>query len=174
VLLKPVKELSLKDFLIENPDNLPLNVNTKNMMKESKMTELTLGCYYDENTINENVSKESGLNVWRGYKAIIAPYNNRIFLQVDVCSRVLRDESFLVTLEMDRKQLSLEEINVKYAQSCVLMKDGNLKVYKIESLEFKMNPKNKFYYAKEGKEISYVEYFQTKYGYKVKNEASHS
>jgi aubergine-like protein len=147
-----------------------LNVNTKNMMKESKMTELTLGCYYDENTINENVSKESGLNVWRGYKATIAPYNNRIFLQVDVCSRVLRDESFLVTLEMDRKQLSLEEINVKYAQSCVLMKYGNLKVYKIESLEFKMNPKNKFYYAKEGKEISYVEYFQTKYGYKVKNE----
>lgn len=33
-----------------------------------------------------------------------------------------------------------------------------------------MTPKNKFYYAKDGKEISYIDYFQTKYGYKVKND----
>jgi aubergine-like protein len=33
-----------------------------------------------------------------------------------------------------------------------------------------MDPKNKFYYAKEGKEITYIDYFQKKYGYKVKNE----
>lgn len=45
-----------------------------------------------------------------------------------------------------------------------------MKVYKIDRLQFKMTPKNKFLYAKEGKEISYIDYFQTKYGYKVKNE----
>jgi aubergine len=50
------------------------------------------------------------------------------------------------------------------------MKYGNMKVYKIDRLEFKMSPKNKFEYAKEGKEISYIDYFQTKYGYKVKKE----
>lgn len=33
-----------------------------------------------------------------------------------------------------------------------------------------MTPKDTFYYAKEGREISYIEYFKTKYGYVVKNE----
>jgi hypothetical protein len=50
------------------------------------------------------------------------------------------------------------------------MKYGNLKVYKIESIEYKMNPTHKFYYAKDGKDISYIEYFKSKYGYIIKNE----
>jgi aubergine-like protein len=50
------------------------------------------------------------------------------------------------------------------------MRFGNLKVYKIESIEFKMTPKNTFYLAKEGREISYIEYYKTKYGYAVKND----
>ncbi len=111
-----------------------LNINTKNMLRKSDMLELSLGNYYDQSSINDNVSKESGLNVWRGFKASIAPFNNRIFIQIDVCSRVLREENFLVTLDNDRKQLTLEEINVKYSGSCVLMKYGNMKVYRIESL----------------------------------------
>ena len=174
-MLKPVKEITVTNFLKENPENIMaisqiLNINTKNMLRKANMTELTLGCYYDEATINNNSSKEWGLNVWRGYKATVVPYNGKIFLQVDVCSRVLREESFLMTIEQDRKTLTLEEINVKYSGSSILMKYGNLKVYKIENIEFKMNPKCTFYYSKEGKEISYIDYFKTKYGYQIKND----
>ena len=95
-MLKPVKEISLENFIIENPDNLAaicqvLNINTKKMLKKSKMVELTTGNYYNENTLNDNASKQFGLSVWRGYKATVAPYNGKIFLQVDVCSRILRE-----------------------------------------------------------------------------------
>lgn len=134
------------------------------------MVELTLGNYYDENTLNDNASKEFGLNVWRGYKATIAPYNGKIFLQIDACSRILREENFLMTLEKDKKEISLEEMNLKYKGSPILMKYGNLKVYKIDGLEFKMTPKNTFYYAKEGKSLTYIEYFKLKYGYVVKKD----
>jgi hypothetical protein len=42
VLVKQVKEMSVENFIIENPDNLPaicqvLNINTKNMLKKGKM-----------------------------------------------------------------------------------------------------------------------------------------
>jgi aubergine len=61
-MIKPVKEISIENFIIENPDNLPaicqvLNINTKNMLRKSKMIELTLGNYYAENSLNDNASK---------------------------------------------------------------------------------------------------------------------
>ncbi len=148
-----MKEISLQNFVSEHPDKISavcqvLHINIKNMLKQSNMIELTVGNYYDQDSINDNASKEFGLNVWRGYKASIAPVNNKIFIQIDVCSRVLRGESFLETLEAERRDLSLEQINIKYEGSTVLMKYGNMKVYKIESIEYKMNPKNKFNYVK--------------------------
>lgn len=33
-----------------------------------------------------------------------------------------------------------------------------------------MNPKCTFYYSKDGKDISYIDYFKTKYGYQIKND----
>jgi hypothetical protein len=61
-MVKPVKEISIQNFIIENPEQVAaacqiLNINTKNTMRSAKMVELTRGVYYDEKTINENVSK---------------------------------------------------------------------------------------------------------------------
>ena len=33
-----------------------------------------------------------------------------------------------------------------------------------------MTPKNTFYHAKDGKEMTYIEYFREKYGYQIKND----
>lgn len=67
-----------------------LNINTKNMLRDRKMIELTPGNYYDKQIINDNQVEEYGFNVWRGYKINVIPYNGKLFLQVDPCSRVLR------------------------------------------------------------------------------------
>ena len=69
------------------------------------MVELSRGNYYDPDTIGKNISEASGLNVWRGYKITVAPYNGKFYIQIDPCSRVLRSESFLTTIENDRKNL---------------------------------------------------------------------
>jgi len=67
-----------------------LNINTKNLLKEKKLIELSPGSYFDPDTINNNVSEASGLNVWRGYKITVAPCNGKFYIQIDPCSRVLR------------------------------------------------------------------------------------
>jgi len=68
-----------------------LNINTKNLLKDKKMVELSIGNYFDPEAINQNVSSESGLSVWRGYKINVAAYNSKLYIQVDACSRVLRE-----------------------------------------------------------------------------------
>jgi hypothetical protein len=50
VLIKPIKEIRLEDFLIDNPDNLAaicqmLNINVSNVLKSQKMVELKRGSY---------------------------------------------------------------------------------------------------------------------------------
>lgn len=42
-------------------------------------------------------------------------------------------------------------MSFKYKDEPVLIKFGNLKIYRIDGIEFKMSPKNTFYYAVEGK-----------------------
>jgi aubergine-like protein len=50
------------------------------------------------------------------------------------------------------------------------MRYGNMKVYKIDGVDFKMTPKNTFNLAHEGKDVTYVDYFKEKYGYVIKND----
>lgn len=100
----------------------------------------------------------------------VATYNQKIYLQVDPCSRVLRQDSFLQTIEDERKNLSLPEINVKYKGHPVLRRYGNPKIYRIEEVDNKLNPNCLFYFSKEGKEVTYLYYYQKEYGVKIKNE----
>lgn len=108
------------------------------------MIELTMGKYYHKDQINDNVT-ESGLTVWRGFKANIVNINYKLYLQIDVCSRILREESFLTTLKKQlENKLTQQAIVQKYKGSSVIMKYGNLKIYKIEDIDFKQNPESTF------------------------------
>ena len=82
---------------------------------------------------------------------------------------MLRDESFLMTIEEERKKLSLEEIKNKYQGHPVLRKYGTPKVYKIEDIDYKMTPKCTFTDGKEGSDITYLEYYKREYGEVIKN-----
>ena len=66
--------------------------------------------------------------------------------------------------------MSMLEISGKYSGSTVLCKKGNMKVYHIDGIEFDKNPKHKFTDSKTGKEVSFIEYFLNRYGYKVADE----
>jgi hypothetical protein len=116
VLIKPVKEIRLEDFLIENPDNLAaicqvLNINVSNVLKGQKMIELKRGSYFSPAAMGENVCHVGGLSVWKGTKFSVAAYNCKFYLQADVSSRVLSDEPFLATLDRDRNNLNHAQIN---------------------------------------------------------------
>jgi aubergine-like protein len=74
-----------------------------------------------------------------------------------------------MTIEKDRKNQSLEQINMNYKDNSVLMKYGNMKIYRIEEIDFKQNPQSKFFNIKEGKDVTYIDYYKTRYGVNIKN-----
>jgi hypothetical protein len=78
----------------------------------------------------------------------VTPINNKFYLQIDPISKVFREENFLTTIENDKKKLTLDQLNEKYKDSPVLVKFGNMKIYKIEEIDFKQNPQCKFYHEK--------------------------
>ena len=91
----------------ENVENLAaisqiLNINTKDSLRKDGMIELSPGSYYNKESIGKDKA-DGRLSVWRGFGITVSVFNKKLFLQVDPCSRVLRDETFLETLEMDRK-----------------------------------------------------------------------
>ena len=133
------------------------------------MIELSRGSYYDKNKIGYDKA-EGWLSVWRGYSITVTTYNKKLFIQVDPCSRVLRDKSFLQTLDEEkRNKLSSLEIKIKYQNYSVLRQYGNPKIYKIEDIDYDQTPKSKFYDNKEGKEVTYLDYYKKNYGVNIKN-----
>lgn len=99
---------------------------------------------------------EGRLNVWRGLNITVTVLNKSLYLQVDPCSRVLRDESFLETLEADRKRLSISDMNIKYKDQPVIRKYGSPKIYKIVEIDVSQCPKSEFLNEKQGVKMTYL------------------
>jgi len=70
----------------------------------------------------------------------------------------------------EKKKLSPQEINLKYQGHSIPRKYGSPKIYKIEEIEYTMNPKQTFYDSKQGKDVSYIEYFKERYGVQIRVE----
>ncbi len=51
----------------------------------------------------------------------------------------------------------------------MLRRYGTPKIYRIEEIDYKMNPKCLFFYTKEGKEVSYIYYYEKEYSVKIRN-----
>ena len=95
VLVKPIKSLGLENFMTQNIDNLPaisqvLNINAKEQLRKNKLVELYPGSYF-KNTPNNIFEAQGNLSVWRGFDLTIPVYNQKLYIQIDPCSRVLKD-----------------------------------------------------------------------------------
>lgn len=70
-----------------------INTQIKNTLRnELQMNDLGNSKYFDK---EEDNLKDFGLSVKRGFRFTIAPIAKNIFIQVDVCSRVLQSINFL-------------------------------------------------------------------------------
>ena len=105
----------------------------------------------------------------RGFDITVTVFNKKLFLQVDPCSRIIRQESFLDTLHFERKKISMEEIILKYKGNPVIRKYGTPKIYKIEDIDYKLTPKGLFYDSKQAREMTYIEYYKIRYGVNIKD-----
>lgn len=88
-----------------------LNINVSNILRGQKMIELKRGSYFSPSEMGVDICHVGGLSVWKGIKFSVAAYNFKLYLQVDISSRVISEEPFLSTLDRDRNNLNHSQIN---------------------------------------------------------------
>ena len=69
-----------------------LNVSLKKKLKNMNMRELGRGRFYEKRGFEEEhtIIREANLRVIRGYQFTLCLLSNKLALQIDVCSRILR------------------------------------------------------------------------------------
>ena len=77
-----------------------LNIDMKQKLKSLKMYELgKSGKYYSSKKAKDKKMRELEesvkLSVIRGFKFTLVPLNKSIYLQIDVCSRILQSRNLL-------------------------------------------------------------------------------
>lgn len=77
-----------------------LNIDMKQKLRYAGMHELgRAGQYYEKNQFDsadlKELQQEGKLTVLRGFKFTLTPLNKGIYLQLDVCSRVLQFKNLL-------------------------------------------------------------------------------
>lgn len=73
-----------------------LNVSLKNTLRAMKLSEIGKpGQYFQKEYDGSDELDDKGLKVLKGFRFTITPLNSGIYLQVDVCSRVVQAKNLL-------------------------------------------------------------------------------
>lgn len=106
-----------------------------------------------------------GLEVRRGFKLTLCPISNELLMQIDVCSKINRKDNFLRELE----KYNAQSANNVFKGATVITKYGKIKTYRIEEIDYTLNPASSFYSDKEAGKITYAQYYAKCYGIKTLN-----
>lgn len=87
----------------------------------------------------------------------------KLYIQIDVCSRVLQYQNFKETMNGKGKQDILDQ----YLGAIVITTYGKIRTYKIEDIQFDKCPTSKFYSDKVAGQISFIQYYEKSYGVKI-------
>lgn len=117
------------------------------------------------------VQQEHKLTVWPGYFTSIRHHQDDFLLNVEIKSRVLRSDSALNVMQLihryhkddfhNRCRVELE--------GQIVMTHYNKKTYRIDDIDFEKNPDSMFFLRKEKREVSYYEYYSTRYMVDIKD-----
>ena len=91
--------------------------------------------FYIKEADNTKMKTQVGLDVLRTYSVCLTSLENRLCLQVDIGSRVLRADNFLETLHKTPNQ----EWNC-FTGAVVMANYGNHRTYKIDGIDTNMTP----------------------------------
>lgn len=98
----------------------------------------------------------------------VAPIASNLYLKVDVCSRVLKTESFLDTLKKTNNMNDKLYINNTFKGSSIITRYGTHRLLRIEEIDYLVSPKSLFQNDKEQKSQSYIDYYKSVYKTTIK------
>lgn len=135
------------------------NNKIKQVLRERDMDELTRGKFFDR---KENIVKDIGLSVIRGYKFTLSTLKAGLFLQIDACSRVFRSDNLLEEITNNKSRDFLKSLEGE----TVITNYGRRRTYRINCFT-KYTPKDEFYHDKRAGKITYADYYKEAYGLTV-------
>lgn len=109
------------------------------------------------------------LSLWPGFVTSIKRFEGGLMLNIDLSHKVLRDETVINVMKTLAKRGGQfrDECFKELIGETVLTKYNN-KNYKVDDIDWNMNPNSKFTTSKGG-EMSFVEYYQQQYKIQIKD-----
>ena len=123
--------------------------------------------YFDPNNVAD--IPQRGLEVWRGYLAGFGHHMDRLLLNIDFSSKIIRTQTVYGMIEDIKKSSRGEQLaqalNKALVDQIVMTRYGNNRCYKISEVLLNENPSHTF--DKRGEQTSYMDYFRSQYGQRI-------
>ncbi len=117
---------------------------------------------------------EHNIEVWPGFQSSIGQFQSGVLLNIDIVHKVMRTDTVLDFINEIRSRCRndpQEEIRSKLVGSTILT-SYNKRTYRVDDIDFNMSPLDTFTAeieeGKPAKETSYVEYYNKKYGWGIR------
>ena len=135
------------------------------------------------------------MNIWPGYLTTIKHHEEKFLLCVEVIHKVLRRDTALDVLGNVRNNSNDFQVSAIFyytysydkciniisnnllqnaaraeLEGKVVMTHYNNKTYRIDDIDFSLTPKSTFHLRKEDKEVSFIDYYKSRYNLTVRSE----
>lgn len=143
-----------------------LNIIIRRCLKMLNMTMIKRDYYDSEARIP--IPKHN-VEIWPGYLTTIRYHENGYLLGVEIVHRIMRQDTALkVMQQIHRNDPSTFYVNCKAElEGQVVMTHYNKKTYRIDEVSEDHSPLSTFHYRKEDREITYMEYYETRYQLRI-------
>ncbi len=118
------------------------------------------------NTLKSHILEGHKVQVWPGFDARLINKEGGILLNIDVCHKVVRQDSVLSFMEQVRSQAEVRGLDPKEElisglTGLTVVTRYNNKTYRVEKVDFSLTPESTF--TKGDEEISFKAYYESRY-----------
>ncbi|KAH8333040.1 hypothetical protein KR074_000427 [Drosophila pseudoananassae] len=113
--------------------------------------------------------REFQMELWPGYETSIRQHEKDILLCTEITHKVMRTETVYEILKRCSQNPSRHQDDFRMnVLDMVVLTDYNNKTYRINDVDFGQTPKSTF--SCKGKDISFVEYYLTRYNIRIRDQ----
>ncbi|XP_054830438.1 piwi-like protein 4 [Eublepharis macularius] len=139
-----------------------LNVIFKKILKKLSMHQMGRNFYSPSDPIEIPQHK---LTIWPGFAVSVGHFENRVMLCADVSHKILRNENvleFMTSIYNSVDAARFAETCEKELLGLIVLTRYNNKTYRVDDIEWSVNPKHTFQ-KRDGTQISYEDYYKQQY-----------
>ena len=159
----PIKVKIEKIRQLQAKDSLQLfNVIFRRVMRQLQLRQVGRH-YYDP--LHPIIIPQHKLELWPGYITSIHAYEDQLLLMLDVSHKLLRTDSALDFLydTYHTQTQNFQEQAMKQLVGMVVLTRYNNNTYRVDDIEWNMNPQSTFTSSHTGETISFEEYYKKQY-----------